>query len=568
MFKINVKLANILNHNLNNLFKGANMDFLMDYQSNILKYVQSAAFDKRKLLLLYMATGTGKTLTSLSCASALLAQGKAKRIVILSPKSIQEEFMKQFTKFCTIIDPTNENAEKQQLLSLLRSKIISICYNSGRTYSYFKALKQFDDTIYIIDEAHLFLRAIMKHQIPDNQMEAIARIHSSSADNDFSNTGQCQKIYNIFKTLRRSYFLFLTGTPSAKTPFETVSMFNLAGAEFPTTIDDFMLTYFNGVEPQHVRELKTQLKGIVAYVAGNDTLQKLKASPLEVVEVEMTDYQYNQYLEDYQQELQEKGYVRHVNKYGWGFGQISSFHAKTFGDSVYVEPKNHKGETDVSAQVVDETHAPKIIKMFRDSEKVYGKCCFYFRFVEKGVNTMRRHLENNGYTLASLNMDEVFSVPGKRYIVFTGAESIKTKYTYTKFFNSEKNVYGEYIKYIILSPAGSVGLNLGAVRYLGIGAVEYNFSAIRQIMGRCNRLNSHLSLPVADRTLVNKIYLATKNKKYCKEHVKEMRTWYTRRAPDHEEEFPSIERCIYQDSLMDDKVNESFRQILQEVSIV
>jgi len=111
-------------------------------------------------------------------------------------------------------------------------------------------------------------------------------------------------------------------------------------------------------------------------------------------------------------------------------------------------------------------------------------------------------------------------------------------------------------------------LNLGAVRYLGIGCVEYNYSAIRQIMGRCNRVFSHLSLPEKDRTLVNYIYIASKNKKYSTKHATELRKWYTRRAPNHNEEFPSIERCIYQDSLEDDKMNVAFRKLLIEVSII
>ena len=37
---------------------------------------------------------------------------------------------------------------------------------------------------------------------------------------------------------------------------------------------------------------------------------------------------------------------------------------------------------------------------------------------------------------------------------------------------------------------------------------------------------------------------------------------------DGEETAPTIERCIYQDSLYDDRINESFRECLKEVSII
>lgn len=556
MFKIDVKLIKTLN-NVNKLFKdGKNTAFLTDYQKKILKFVQSKDFQARKLLLLYMDTGTGKTLTSLSCAAALLAEGHAKRVIILSPKSIQEEFMKQFNKFCTLIDPTNKNADKQKMLKDIRSKLISVCYNSNNTYKYFKEIPNRDNTVYIIDEAHLFCRAIMKVQIPDSKKE-------DYNEAEFINNGQCKKVYEDFLKLNNSYFLFLTGTPSAKTPFETVPLFNLAGVGFPENIEEFMTRYFKGTQIQHKDELQSVLKNLIVYVPGDNSRQQLKATPLQVHEVEMSIPQYIKYLDDYQQELREKGYVRHVNQYGWGFGQISSFHAKTFGDSVYVPVK-----TNETKQTIDYTHAPKIMKMYEDSAKIHGKCCFYFRFVERGVNSMRQKLENEGYTLASTDYDEVFSHPDKRYVIFTGSESVKTKYAYMRNFNQLQNIYGDYIKYILLSPAGSVGINLGAIRYLGIGSVEYNYSAIRQIMGRCNRLNSHISLPIKDRTLSNNIYLAVSNKTYIQQHKKELEQWYTRTAPEHKEQFPSIERCIYQDSLLDDKVNEEFRKMMQEISIL
>jgi hypothetical protein len=474
----------------------------------------------------------------------------------MSPKSIQEEFMKQFRKFCTLIDVENKTPDSHTY-KLLKSKIISICYNSGKTFQYFNDIPHKDSCAYIIDEAHLFLNSIMKTNIPDPKTEKEKGIKPKD-DVDVDNKGQCMKVFNELRKLKDSYFLFLTGTPAAKTPFETVPMFNLAGTNFPENIEDFMENHANNVPM-----LKTKLKGLVAHVAADNSLQKLKSTPLNVHEVEMSYYQYSAYIENLKKEFSEHGYITHVNKFGWGFGQISSFHAKTFGDSIYVPP-----EEPADVQTVDATHAPKILVMFNDAEKVHGKCCFYFKFLVKGVETMAQHLENNGYELASSSFDEVFTEPKKRYIKFTGEETVQQKYNYIRMFNQQSNIYGDYIKYIILSGAGSVGINLGAVRYLGIGSVEFNYSAIRQIIGRCNRLNSHVGLPVKDRTISNNIYISTTNKAYLRANKEEMEKWYKRRAPNWDEEFPSIERCIFQDSIADDAVNEAFREVLREVSIV
>ena len=134
-------------------------------------------------------------------------------------------------------------------------------------------------------------------------------------------------------------------------------------------------------------------------------------------------------------------------------------------------------------------------------------------------------------------------------------------------FNDKRNKRGEYIRYLILSPSGSVGLTLKNVRALFIGSVEFSYSTIRQILGRVNRLNSHINLPKEDRTLDNYIYITTKNKKYYKEHEKEVDELCSRKAPNSKEKCPTIERIIYQDSLIDDLVCEDFRRILREMSI-
>lgn len=518
--------------------------------------------------MLYMETGTGKTITSLSCGIRLLTDKKVEKIVVMTPKSIQTEFLYNFNEYCTMID-INDRQKNE-----FSSKIVYMCYNSGKTYSYFNALKDKDNTLYIIDEAHLFMRSILKANIPDEKLERLRRLPKTIVnDDEYISRGNCKKVYDEMIKLHNSYFFLLTGTPSAKTPFENIPMFNLSPqCNLEMAIDIFTEKYFNAdgsINNANKTELIHNLNGLIAHVGINDELQQLKATPLIVKEVEMSYKQYKHYLDDYSQELKEKGYIRHVNTFGWGFGQISSFHAKTFGDSIYVNCKDISLTTDqpLSNIIINKDNCPKILTMFNDAEAIHGKCCMYFRFVDRGVNTMRKCLEMNGYTMVGRH-ENVYSTPGKRYVVFTGENSAKVNAYFKQLFNDKRNMYGDYIKYILLSPAGSVGLTLKCVRYLGIGCVEYNISAIRQVQGRCNRLNSHVDLPVKDRTLVNYIYLAVSNKEYIKKHYNDLDSWYNRTAPDHDEKFPSIERCIYQDALYDDKLNDSFRQVLKDVSVV
>ena len=79
-------------------------------------------------------------------------------------------------------------------------------------------------------------------------------------------------------------------------------------------------------------------------------------------------------------------------------------------------------------------------------------------------------------------------------------------------------------------------------------------------MGRANRLNSHKNLPEKDRTLVNKLYIMTKNMKYYAANKKEVEKISDRTTYGCDEICPTIERIIYHDALYDDIINENFKQ--------
>lgn len=529
--------------------------WLTNYQRFITEYFKSREFSNKIMLMLYMEVGTGKTLTSLVCGIDGLATGRFKRVVVLSPKSVQDEFIKNLELFYRLADVKREDLKKS-----IDNNIVMIPYNANNSSVQFMALGNLEKTLFIIDEAHLFMKSIIKVNLLPKQA--------------VRNVGNAKHIYDVINKLKDKKIILLTGTPSTKHPFETVPMFNLAGCELPTTYELFNEKYVDKVrmEIKNKQDLKRRLSGIIAYVSNKDTKQKLKASPLIVEDVEMSENQYIQYLEDYKLELKERGFSNKRNVYGLVFGAKSSFHAKTFEDSVYWNNnlKNEKGEDRYTGDIIpDIQHCPKVIKMFDDAEKVNGSCVIYFRFVRMyGVETMEALLKSKGYIMASSKAENVFNTKAKRYVLFTGSINYNTRIKWKNMFNDARNKYGEYIKYLLLSPSGAVGVTLKNVRYLGIGSCEFQYSTIRQIMGRVNRMGSHLDLPEKDRTLLNKLYLSSKNMKYYKSHKEDVDFICSRTAPDWNEIAPTIERCIYQDSLYDDMINESFRECLRECSIV
>lgn len=536
------------------ILDGGDKSFLTKYQENIVSYFKSTDFKDKVLLLLYMEVGTGKTLTSLVCGIEGIKLNMFKRIVILSPKSVQDEFEKNLQLYYELSGKPNMNE--------INDKIIMIPYNANNSFKQVQYLGNLENTLFIIDEAHLFMKSIIKVSLlPTEQRK--------------DNVGNAKKIYDLIDSLQHKKIICLTGTPSAKHPFETIPMFNLAGCNFPNNFEMFCDEYIdnNKCKIQNKNKLMNKIKGLIAYVCSDSSKQKLKSSPLKIKEVEMSKNQYVQYLIDYKKELAERGFTNKKNVFGLMFGMKSSFHAKTFEDSIYWNDKLSNRENDkdryVGTITIDDIHCPKIIKMFDDTKKIKGSCVFYFRFVRMyGVETMETKLKQEGYTLAPLNDETLFSNKGKHYVLFTGEVSYETRIKWKNYFNDPRNKYGEYIKYLILSPSGSVGVTLKNVRYLGIGSVEFNFSAIRQIMGRVNRLNSHIDLPVADRKLKNILYISSKNKQFYNQNKDEIDKICYRLAPDHNEEAPSIERIIYQDSLKDDIINEDFRKCLIESSVI
>ena len=216
---------------------------------------------------------------------------------------------------------------------------------------------------------------------------------------------------------------------------------------------------------------------------------------------------------------------------------------------------------------MDEKHCPKIIQMYKDSQKIEGIKCFYFRLTKTyGCDTMEKMLQSKGYELA--DPETALREKGKRYVLFTGNVSQNRRDEFMKLLNDKKNCDGDYIQYIIISPSGQVGISLHNVRFLGIGTTEFTFSTIRQIQTRCVRFRSHDDLPVEKRTLEQRIYFSSPNQSYLKSNYKKLSVILSRSDPlIKDEKHPSIERIIFCNSIHDDIPMQAFRKLLYKASI-
>lgn len=301
------------------------------YQEITAKYFTSKFMKKSEMLLLYWDMGSGKTIGSLLCAIRALEEGEKhgyKRIILLSPKSIQDVFDANLKKLCKILFKVSFKAS--QMYNYYKDRMFMIPYNAWNSNDQLDELGNIDNSIFIIDEVHLFIKSVIKTNLTKADLKTKA----------LQNKGNAKRMYDRIRKLKNKKILCLSGTPLAKFTFEMVPLFNLSYRDkdlFEENYIEFQNKYY---DPKSERlragaeeKILSKIDGRVSYVPPIDT--GVKVSPLKEVLVEMSVGQFKQYVYDYALELQENAYSNRINMFGVPFGSIGTYHTKTFQDCLY-----------------------------------------------------------------------------------------------------------------------------------------------------------------------------------------------------------------------------------------
>ena len=167
----------------------------------------------------------------------------------------------------------------------------------------------------------------------------------------------------------------------------------------------------------------------------------------------------------------------------------------------------------------------KIHSIIESIQKSEGVVLIYSRYLEGGLLPMALALEELGlrrYSSSSTSRDllktpkhktEPFFVKTKhdknteskdiaQYVMITGTArfSPNNKKDLDMVFH-ENNVEGKYVKVVLISEAGSEGIDFKYLRQIHIMDPWYNMSRIEQIIGRGIRNKSHCMLPFKDRNV-------------------------------------------------------------------
>lgn len=131
--------------------------------------------------------------------------------------------------------------------------------------------------------------------------------------------------------------------------------------------------------------------------------------------------------------------------------------------------------------------------------KSAGPVLVYSNYVVmEGLQTFKIYLKYFGFT-SFKNGGKDSGKDGFRYVEYHGGIEKTERRNNLIEMNKEENKYGNIIKIIMISPAGSEGLNLMSIRQVHILEPYWHEVRITQMIGRAIRNCSHKYIPVSDR---------------------------------------------------------------------
>jgi|LauGreDrversion4_2_1035121.scaffolds.fasta_scaffold03669_2 hypothetical protein len=492
---------------------------------------------------------THNTITSISIAEHFRQLNKD--IIILSSKSLQNNYKKEITSFSKKINPEINDDEIESVISQYKfvtsnAKNMIKSLETDETLTLYKSKKKSDndienilsdintqnleDKIIIIDEAHNLFNSIS---------------NGSKIANDF---------YDMIMNTKNVKLIFLSGTPIINNPFEIAICCNmLYGPIYSNNIKKNKKKIYSTILPEYYTDFKkyfineedtnlsikntskfmNRIFGLISYYGdfyfenqGNikDELKKtLKKEnypdrlPVIFEIVEMSKYQNIEYTKARNIEKKENSSFRGGKNIKELKNAGSIVREKNSGSTSYrIKSRQLSNiyipeKTDIIKQNL-RIYSPKLERIYKNINEKHNNTIslVYSTFLEYGIKAFAKVLEFNNYKL--YNKDEEYNKEYKYYAIFSGDQSSEEKADILNRLNLEENKYGDLISILLISKSGTEGLDLKNVRSIHIMEPYWNFSLIQQIIARGVRYKSHINLPEEERNVQTYIYLSDYNK--------------------------------------------------------
>lgn len=448
-------------------------------------------------LLLYHATGMGKT-----CSSILIAEANKNsisNIFVFLEKSVKQNYINE------IYDETRENNQctMDSYLNLQqneRNKIIKYNYQ-------IKQLGKLTNEICLLRKTNIGRNKIKK--IFSNSLIIIDEVHNIREynNNEKEDCKRYSAIETILKYSENIKLVLMSATPIFDIPEEIVSITNLfLTNQKKEKITNNIFDKTSNLTKKGEEILKEKLRGIVSYVRGDNPItfptwsfnktnnSKYKFKLFKLTEIEMSEYQQEFYLRNSIQFNTNINILRQIS-------------------NVYIGTKNIKDELKIeNLQNPKTSISKKFYKLFENVNNSTGTNFIYSEFIGQGINLIKKMFLLNGFKL--FNLKNKIDLDGKGLVIIDGNTDIIKRKQIIDFFNSIDNKDGKYIKILIGSSVLKEGITLKNVRNVHIMEPWHNMSRLYQIWGRAIRSCSHSELNENERNVKIFLYASIFNKDF------------------------------------------------------
>jgi superfamily II DNA or RNA helicase len=488
-----------------------------------------------KGLLLYHKLGSGKSCTSIMVADALLKSGKVNKIFVLTPGSLRKNWISEYCRVCGSI-------EEKEFMKVFN--FITYNYNIKEHLTNY----DFNNSLVIIDECHNLLNGVKNNSV--NTTALYEKIISSNAR-----------------------VLLLSGTPIIQEKlmeeWKILSMLLDEGRSQDYEDENKI--------PDHL------FQGIVSYYPGDPTkYPKVIIKPIQ--KIPMTREQYKNYQKVYdretriraagppKRELFFKNRIKYIRDQQ-DFIKASKF-LKTrmisncfYGDIIKKKiVKKEKVDTSGNVDKFDENKDDVKDANDNDLKDVLDKDDLYILLPDKPISeggwiNNKALLNQNLFKISPkfswILLNIIKHIDSKHVIysfyktrsgvqllyqllkhcgitvsIFSGDIPAKTREEILNKFNDKDNRKGTELKVLLITEAGSEGINVLECNNIHIVESSTKENRTRQAIGRVIRYKSHTNLP--------------KDEQY----VNVWRYWSTN--PD-DKEIKEIDEKLYKKGIIDEK---------------
>ena len=438
-------------------------------------------------ILYYYGLGSGKTCVYALDIDEYLSrpENANNKVYIFTSGALRNNFLNEYCGFC------GKNRKN------IGDRFVFYTYNYSMIKS--KLPENLDNSLIVIDEVHHIING---------------KLHNSD---------QLGYVYDLIETSKNSFIIAGSGSPLLADYHELYFIWRLL-IRMSLTVEQFeaMFTSTDDViVPVNPDELREYLSGAIDYYSIEEKPEDIVRHYPDVI----TEYQnvkihpdrLDAYVKIIQEELavtppNEEDRFRNPARYrrqmtAW---YLAISHLRSRQASNYYYPVIERGDLRGTARDLDlpddieskdgwvtetavetlDRHGEKITAILADVQENHYKHVIYTEFKTY-----------HGSHLIGAFLD-LLQIP---YRFFDGDMNDSFRQQVLDEFNAKDNLHGEKVRVLVITDAGSEGINLLEVRKFHVLEQYISSWALKQATGRSIRYDSHVRLPVNERnvTIVN-----------------------------------------------------------------